>query len=80
MQEEHKKRIEEIIGQINCPKGFTCAQSGFELLCKAKDFGLDNYLECIEDFPSQCKFALPFGKTHFCQCPLRIYIAKKIKK
>ncbi len=80
MKAEYGRRIEELIGQMQCPKGFKCAESGFEDLCKAKDFGLDNYLECLEDNPSVCSFALPFGNTHFCQCPLRVFLAKKLKK
>lgn len=37
MKEEHKKKIEEIIGEMQCPKNFNYAKSGFEVLCKAKD-------------------------------------------
>jgi len=79
MRVETKKQIEQIIDQMSCPKGFKCVESEFELICKARDFGLANYLECLEDMPSLCKFALPFGKAHFCHCPLRVYIAKELK-
>jgi len=40
MGEEEKKKIEEIIGRLKCPKDFVCAQSEFERLCKARDIGL----------------------------------------
>ncbi len=80
MDEEIRQKIEEMIGHMQCPKNFNCAKNGFTELCKAKDFGLDNHLECLEDSPLQCKFALFFGTAHFCQCPLRVYIAKKLKK
>ena len=80
MKEEDRKRIKDIIGQMQCPKNFKCANSGFDNLCRARDFGLENYLECLEANPSECRFALPFGSTHFCQCPLRVYVSKKIKK
>jgi len=38
MKEEDKKNIEEIISGLKCEKNFKCADSGFEILCKAKDF------------------------------------------
>ena len=80
MKEEDKKKIEEIMQGIKCEKNFKCADSGFEILCKAKDFGLDSYLECLESNPQDCKFALPFGYGYFCQCPLRVYLSKKLRK
>ncbi len=73
-------KIEEIMAGMQCPKDFQCARSGLERLCKAKDFGLENYLECLEETPQACAFALPFGDGHFCQCPLRVYLCKKLKK
>jgi len=80
MDEDIRQKIEEMIGHMKCPKNFNCTKNGFTDLCRAKDFGLDNYLECLEDSPPPCTFALPFGEAHFCQCPLRVYIAKKLKK
>jgi len=80
MKEEDKKKIEDIMGQMQCPKDFKCANLGFENLCRARDFGLEDYLECLEANPSQCRFALPFGEAHFCQCPLRVDLSKKLNK
>jgi len=80
MREEDRKRIKEIIGQMQCPKDFKCANSGFENLCKTQDLGLETFLECLEEDPSNCKFAIFFGDAFFCQCPLRVYLAKTCKK
>lgn len=80
MKEEDRKKIKDIIGEMKCAKNFKCADSGFQKLCKARDFGLEDYLECLEANPLECKFALPFGETHFCQCPLRVYLSKKVKR
>lgn len=80
MREDERQRIEEIIGGMSCPKGFKCAESGFVNLCKAKDFGVESFLDCLDEGRSHCKFALPFADIHLCQCPLRVYVAKKLKK
>jgi hypothetical protein len=80
MEQDHKKQIEEIIGKIECPKDFKCYKSGFDNLCLAKDIGIESFLECLERNPQKCKFSFSFGLSYFCQCPLRVYIAKKLKK
>ena len=80
MLEKYKTEIEKIIGEINCTKGFKCYESGFKILCKAKDIGLDSFLECLEREPNACQFSFPFALTNLCKCPLRVYIANKMKK
>ncbi len=80
MEQDHKRQIEEIIGILQCPKDFKCYKSGFDNLCKAKDVGIESFLECLEKNPEECKFSFPFGHSYLCNCPLRIYIAKKVKK
>jgi hypothetical protein len=80
MEQAHKKQIEEIIGQFECPKGFICYKSGLEALCKAKDIGIESLLLCLEEDPRKCNFSLDLGSRYICECPLRIYIAQKVKK
>lgn len=80
MDQNHKRQIEEIIGGMKCPKDFECYKLGFNNLCKAKDIGIESFLECLEKNPQACKFSISFGHSYFCQCPLRNYIAKKLKK
>ncbi len=80
MDDELKRKIEEIIGQMECPKDFRCARNGFETLCEAKDCGVAGLIYCLEDNPMLCKFALPFGFTYVCRCPLRAIIARKIAR
>lgn len=80
MKDEDRKKIEEILAGMQCSKNFKCAESGFEHLCRARDFGDEKYLECLEENPWACSFALDFGSGHLCQCPLRVYLAKKLKK
>ncbi len=80
MDEKTEKEIEEIIGQLRCEKDFICYKSGFDVLCKAIDLPFNSYYACMEENPRECKFAVPFGDTNLCECPLRVYIAKKFKK
>ena len=80
LDKELKKELWELIGYLKCPKDFKCYRSGFENLCKAKAVGMEGFLDCLEENPRDCKFAFPFGHGHFCHCPLRVYIAKKVKK
>jgi hypothetical protein len=80
MKDDTKKQIEKIIGEMKCPKGFRCYESKFDNLCRARDIGIESYLECLEKAPKLCAFSFSFGLFHLCQCPLRIYISKKLKK
>jgi hypothetical protein len=80
MEESARRTIEDIIGQMQCPKDFKCAQSGFENLCRAQDIRLDKYLQCLENRPYQCKFGVSLGAAYLCHCPLRVYLAKALKK
>jgi hypothetical protein len=80
MEEDLKKEIEEIIGQMQCPKDFVCYKSGFETLCRAKEIGVELFLQCLEETPQKCKFSVFLGRSYLCQCPLRFYIFKKLKK
>jgi len=80
MNGEVKKKIEKIMSQMECPEKFKCAESNFEILCKAKDNGLENYIDCLEDVPSICSFSLSFGYGYLCTCPLRVFLAKRLNK
>jgi hypothetical protein len=74
------KKIKKILGDIKCPQEFCCMETGFDKSCKARDVGLEGYLECLEEDAAVCPFSVPYGSTHFCKCPLRIYICKNLGK
>ena len=80
METDHNEDIEEIIAQMQCPKDFQCYKSGFEVLSKTKDIGLSSYVQCLEENVFACQFSVRFGSINFCSCPLRVYIAKDLKK
>jgi hypothetical protein len=79
MNQQYEREIEEIIGEMKCRKDFVCYKSGLEVLCRAKDIGAESFLLCLEKKPLGCKF-LSIKRGYVCECPLRIYIAKKLKK
>jgi hypothetical protein len=79
LPDDVQKEIKGIIDGLKCSKDFACFRSGFETVCKAKDIGLETFLACMTKDPMECKFSLLFGGISFCECPLRIYICRKLK-
>ena len=75
-----RENIKQIIGEMQCPKDFKCAKSGFEKLCKAKYNCKKKQLECLESDPTDCEFSIDSVNEYFCSCPLRIFIARKLGK
>ncbi len=80
MKQNRNIQIEEIVDGLKCPNNYLCYGSGHEKVCEAKDIGLESFLVCLERNSTGCKFSVVFGDVNFCECPLRIYIAKKLKK
>jgi hypothetical protein len=80
IQQNIQKDVEEIIDGLKCPKDFTCYTSKFDNLCRVRDVGLKSFIVCLASDSIECKFSLQFGGLIFCQCPLRVYVAKKFKK
>ena len=80
MEAKHEMQIEEIMGVMTCPKDFECYKSGFEKLCKATDIGIEGFIKCLEVEPEKCWFSVISGQSYLCQCPLRIYVAKNLKR
>jgi hypothetical protein len=80
MPKDNMEKVKELLGQMQCPKAFRCVAQGFTNLCKARDYGHNHYLECLEDSAEECVFAVPFPSGHLCKCPLRCHIAKNMKK
>ena len=74
-----KKKIEELSSDIECGHDFKCYNSGFSDVCKVKNNGTEEFLQCLDD-SRDCGFSLSFGKIYHCLCPVRIYIASELKK
>ena len=78
LEDKDRKRIQEIISEMECPKYFECAQSGFASLCKVAPGSTRERLRCLEDEPSQCVFAFTVGGSYYCDCPLRFYLHDRL--
>ena len=72
--------VEKLIEGMRCPKDFRCTKTGTEQLCKARDIEEEMCLECLEVNPFDCPFVIDTKYARLCCCPLRIYIAKILKK
>jgi hypothetical protein len=78
LTDEQRKRIEEIMASMQCSKDFKCFKSDFENICKAKDEGLEEYVNCLDKAYVYCEFKFHFGSGILCKCPLRVYVAKNL--
>jgi hypothetical protein len=76
--EGQKQEIEKIANGMNCPKNFECYKSGAKKFCKTRDFGLSQYLDCLEKEPYACEYSLSFGNGYFCTCPVQLYMTKNL--
>ena len=77
---ETNRQIEEIISQMKCKKDFQCSKSGFKKLSEIKDVGIPDSIICLSKLSESCEYSFAFGDIYFCKCPLRLYIAKNLKK
>jgi hypothetical protein len=80
MERAVQEHIKEMMTGVQCKKEFSCYTSGLRNLSPARDVGLETFVACLAKDPMECKFSLQFGGVFFCQCPLRVYIAKKFRK
>jgi hypothetical protein len=77
--QEHERRMQDIMGEMQCPKDFECYKSGFEELCKVRIICGGQLIECLEEKAQSCQLGFSFGYGYFCDCKLRKYIARNFK-
>ena len=78
MEQTHVQKLERLMEYD--PEGCRCHEQGIEKLCKAKDLGLESFVECLEEDPSECVSSLTLEDSHYCYCPLLVYMVNKRKK
>jgi hypothetical protein len=74
------EKIEAVMPGLKQLEDCKCYKAGFGFTCKAKDVGLDSYIECLEKDSCRCPFSLSYGRSYYCSCPARVHIAKHLKK
>ncbi len=79
MNEAIRQKLKEMIGQIQCPVDSYCVKNDLTLLCKTKDIGVENFVQCLDVPRQRCKFFVIFGKGRFCKCPIGVYITRNLK-
>ena len=72
--------INELMKEFHCAKNFKCLEFKFDEMCKAKDIGQEDYLECLDPNAEQCEYSLSFAHGYLCQCSIRLHIKKSLKK
>ena len=80
LTEEQIDEIQEIITKYQCPADFKCYKSGFEDLCGTLLVHDGSLVECIDEGAKKCHYSFEFGSGYLCTCPLRLYIARHLKK
>lgn len=76
---QQKTELGQIIDDMDCPKEFVCYMSGFMMVGKTR-FSIEaGLLECLEENGQFCRFALSSVDGVFCRCPLRNYLAIKLR-
>jgi hypothetical protein len=75
-----RESVERILDGKRCPKGVRCADSSLEQLCRAKDIGLDRFLECLET-EEGCTFSFRMWRSPLlCRCPVRMHLYRRLAR
>lgn len=73
-----KVKIRELADTIRCACGRVCVNSDFRNLCAARDIGMECTLRCLEQGGDDCQYKMTLSVGLFCQCPVRVQIAKHL--
>jgi hypothetical protein len=75
---EQKKIIKRKIERSKCTKAIKCIDTDFMDVAPVRSVAACELLECYTDRARTCRFALPFGSTYFCRCPVRAYLFREL--
>jgi hypothetical protein len=56
---------------VGCKKEFACLSGDQKNLCEIEECLPDTiyFVKCLKD--ETCSYAIPYGPTYFCMCPVR---------
>ncbi|MHC4477002.1 MAG: hypothetical protein ACYTEL_15255 [Planctomycetota bacterium] len=78
--ETSRSQIEDVMSEVGCQKDFGCYRSGFETVCRVRNHGPGEFLECLDEDARNCQFSLFFGDAVSCLCPVRIFVTTELNK
>ena len=76
-EENNEKQIHAIMDEIDCSHDFQCYKKGIDNFLNFKRIIAKDIIECCLKNSSICPYSMPFGYSHFCNCPLLNYLHKK---
>ncbi len=91
LKKKQREEMQEIIDNMSCELDFECYKSSLENLCKV-EYNAHGLFCKISKMPAgksilfyNCEYRLYYRlrnryKYYICTCPLRIYIAKYLKR
>ena len=73
-----REAVEKVLHGLRCPRGLRCVDSSLEHLCRARDIGLERFLECLET-EEDCTFSSRMGRSPLlCRCPVRMHLYRQL--
>lgn len=89
LTEKQHEEVRDIMDNMSCKLDFACYKISIENICRA-EYNEHSLVCKISSMPSDkeilflnCEYRLYLGNAHnyyVCRCPLRIYIAKNLKR
>lgn len=76
MDRNKKYRIAELKKETDCRYEFVCLKNPFDAIAIDEN-GPAGLLRCRGQLPESCEYAVGFGNTYFCKCPMKIFISKE---
>ena len=80
MKHAHMQEVQRLIYGLRLHKDCKWFNPGSGFSCKAKDVGLDLYVECLEEGSHKCPFSVSYAHSYYCTSPARVYVARRLKR
>ena len=80
MEPAYVQEIEKAANGLDLPQNFEWYKPGLGFTCKARDIGLESYVNCLETHSYLCPFSVFYGYANYCSCTARVYVAKQLEK
>jgi hypothetical protein len=77
-KEEDIKHLEGVLPRSRLLEGCKYYKFGVGFTCKAKDVGLDAYVECLQRDSFLCSFSLSYAHKYYCTSRSRVFMAREL--